>query len=409
MYIRRNILAFGLVELLLIVALAFGTGFAQAPNGEVLCGDLDEADCEILVNSQETMSTVESMSFDSEGQFTVNVDGLAITVEMLMDGSYAADTGALMSMMGTNSEMMDMLDNPEAMAEMMNMYGEVLNAVTADVNMSVALPAFLLGPDVPGELTMQMIAEDGIFYLYAVDPETDEGEWIGLDVSNFGEEYAQLIEEAMSEMDSEDMSMEDMMGIYDSEFFTLMQDSEFWNSYVSVTRLSDEDVDGQAMAVFITEYDYASALSDERFSAALQDYINTIFSLMEEDMAMDESDMTPEDVAGFFSDLTQTLLGNMEMQQVVWIGLDDGYVYHSEMFYTIEIDMEALATIIEEFSGEPVDMSEMGFRTMTLSVTFMTDASNFNEPVEVEAPEGVEIIDIFEEMMSDMDMGMMNG
>lgn len=404
---RRKTLALGLIELLLIVALAFGTGFGQAPNGEVLCGDLDDADCEILQNSQETMSTVESMSFVGEGAFTINIDGLAITIDMNMDSSYAADAGALMAMQNDPEAMLGMMDNPEAMQEMMTMYGEVLNEITAQMNISINLPGFLLGSDAPNEINLQMVAEDGIFYLYAEDFESGTGEWIGLDMSNFGEEYAAIMEEAMADLDNEEMNMEDFMAIYDNELMALMGDTEFWNDYVTVTRLSDEDVAGQAMAVFITEYDYAGALNDDRLTDALGDYMDSIFAMLEEDMATAEAEITPEELTEFFSELTQTLLGNMEMQQVVWVGLDDSYVHHSEATYIIEMDIEALAQVIEDFSGEPVDMSDMGFRTMTFSMTFMTDASNFNEPVEVEVPTDVEIVDPFEEMSADM--GILDG
>lgn len=392
------------IVLILIIALGFGGVFPQSPSGGVLCGDLDVADCEILENSKETMSSISSMAVVSESAYTINVDGLALTLDATLSGAYSGDLVGLMEMQTNPAANADMLNDSEAMSEYLATYGDFINGITADMDMSIGLPAFLLGPDVPSEINIELIADGGVIYLYAEDFDTGEGEWVGLDLSNFSESYTEIMAEALADMGTEDFPLNDFSGIYDSEYMSLMQNPEFWNNYVEVTRLSDEDLDGQAMAVFIIEYDYAGAFSDERFANALEEYMTAIFAMSGDDMNMDDADFTLDDITSFYTDLMQVLLGSMEMQEVRWVGLEDGYTHHTETIYTLELDMDALAQTIEEFSGEPMDMTDMGFQTLALTMSVMTDMSDFDEALEVEAPEGVELIDPFAEMMSDMDM-----
>lgn len=380
-------MVFRMMSVLLVVILLFGgaagSAFAQDA-GPVLCGDLSEADCAIVEQSNAAMHAVTSSAFalDLDMALTVSdpeFEGFEFA--LAMDGAAGADPATLEPFMALQPKdmagMMDMMDiAPEMLAAL-------LQGVDADVVLELDLPAELLMEMgmVDGMPPLELLMVDGVvyFYLGAFMPEGDDSmpPWMGIDLAAMTEGiFAMMEDEAMMEEMPSDMM--DFQAMFDNEALWAMYDPEFYNQFVSIERIADDEIDGQPMAVFQMDFDYAGMFASEEYQAMFSDYMAAIMEMQGESM-----DEMPDN----FMDIVATMMDGMVMTMEQWIGLEDSYIHLFSMDMAFDMDFQAMAEMMpeEDMSDAPEEFS------MEFSMTM--ESSDFNVPVEVVAPEGAQVID----------------
>jgi hypothetical protein len=332
----------------------------------ILCGDLAEADCAIIVESGMAMVELNSATFDfdlnlafSGIEFSPGME--SFEMRMAGEGALAADLSKMAALQPGSAE---------DMATMFSMFPEtfvdLVKSVEGEATLRIELPEDL-AMGLP-KLTLDLIMTEGVLYadIGAISG-AQEPTWMGLDL---GAMYGALFDEAFA-----DTTMMDEM--FSSSFFTNLYDPGFLNRFVTVTRLDDVEGMGQTLAVFETSYDYGAMFSDEAFMDGFRDYMESFAGAQGESMDM-EFDQMMEMVAALLSDISFSTTQS--------IGMADHYVHSSGFDMVMNIDFGAMVAMMGEMPDE--DMPERFEITLNAEVNL----SGFNEPVRVTAPEDAEVI-----------------
>lgn len=369
-----------LLVLVVLLSLPIGSALGQGGEYPVFCGDLSADDCAILEQAQLAMLEVSSSAVNM--QMDMAMVGMedandSFSMSLLVDGAFAADPELMANFGHTPS--------PEAMSEMMAegmaVVGEMLTGVQGEASLELVLPAELAAEaGIPMDtLATELKMVDGVLYAnleMLIPAEAMEGSemqmpaWIGLDLAGM---YEMMGEMPMDEFDGD---MADMQELFASEELAALYDYEAWGEFMTVTRLEDAEVDGQAMAVFNMVLDYEAIFSSEAFEEAFTAYMNKVM-----EMQGDEAEELPEN----FMEVMQAMMAGMSVEMNQWIGLEDSYIHHFDMDFTFVIDPETIAAI------EPEAAEDMP-SNFSMTMSMVMDSSAFNEPIEVIAPEGAQVI-----------------
>lgn len=329
---------------LLVVVLALGISVVGAQESTVFCGDLSADDCNLLVKSSDVMGTLQTVTFDFDvafemGGFEISPGMDSIVLGMNGDGALNTDFTSLEDFQGR-------------------------------LSMAIVAPDELLGEGMP-ELAFDLLMVDGILYLDAGPLMGMQGMsmWMGMDLTT-------LLEESLG------MSMEDLMGMEDMGEMDLsgmegMDQSEF----TTITRLADEQVMGQTVAVFETTLDFGGVFSSEAFSGIYAEVMAQALAMQGMDMDTMGMDMDA------FMEMMGTMFEDMELSTQQWVGLEDYYMHTGSLYMDMTLDMNALAAAMDL----PADPTMPDSITMTLGGEL--NLHNFNEPLDIVAPEGAQIID----------------
>ncbi len=379
MTLRKKLI--GLLVLTMMLSLPLLSGTVSAQDGLLsYCGELSADDCALLQQAGDAMGSLDSASFDiSTTMYMFATSDTTDEVEMSFDfaGRVAADFSAF-----------DLLDADASLLEMMMMmedgmmaYGEAMETMQGEFVITADFPEDL-GEDAEledGSLEMRIV--DGVLYLYVAEFEdTDvDADWAGLDLGEF-------FEEAVAEMDTDEMDMDELEledlaeleAFFDNDFFAYINSDEFLAEFVTVERLDDEEVDGQTVAVFETTVDYTDALYNRDFQEGL---VNWMMALAEQDP---DAGLERGEVELLIF-LMISLIDEAEFTTVQWVGVDDHYVYYSTMDFNFVLDFALLSDFGEDAGELP---SSLGIE-MSVEATM----GDFNEPVEVEVPADVEMVD----------------
>jgi hypothetical protein len=363
-----------ILALLVLVSLPLGSALAQG-GPPVFCGDLPEADCDILRQSQAVMLTVESGALDLAMEFSLSgvevmpgVESLAVS--LLGEGVFDLNLEAV----GDLSALWAMQDmTEEELAELMSTFVEtfiaLLRAVSFDAAFELVLPDELramVPSDAPEDLVLDMVMVDGVLYAnvgaFLPPSATETSPWMGLDIAT---RYEGLFEE---------MGQTPEMANF---IFDMMTDPDLMNTFLSIQRL--DDMGGNA--VFETTMDYAALFANEAFAAALEDYMMSVVAMEGEELTAEHEAMMAQMVP-----MLQQLYSGLDISIVQWIGLDDYYVHHTEMAMVFDLDFGALAAFLPEEEREDLPDS------FTLGFNLAMDLDAINEPVDVAAPEDAQLI-----------------
>ena len=372
------------ILIVLLFALVPGAALAQGP--DVYCGSLSEADCNLLVDSQQAMNTLTSSAFDLNAGFSMSSseefapDVNAFAFNMSGNGAVAADLSALADLQGMDPEqMMGMLDT------LPQMIADLLRGVTGEATFDISLPAELMtDAPIPSELTLNLLGTDGVLYVdlrsllpaAAVEQEGMPA-WIGLDLAG-------MYETIFQQMPA--MPMDEMQGMLDASGFAQMMTPDMLNQFVLIERGPDETVDGQAVAVFNTTLDYEAMFSSDAFQQVMDQYMQSILEMQ---------GASAEDLPDNFGEIMAGMMSGMQVSVSEWIGLDNSLLRHFDMNMAYTLDPAAIAAL----SGGEADQADIPDFALAANVT--VDLSDFNAPVEVTAPEGAQVINPMM-MMPDM-------
>ena len=359
--------------LMLMALLAVPLSGALAQGGPpVFCGDLSPEDCEILTQSQAAMTALESVAFDLEMTFSASGEGLdlpegaeSFTMLIGAEGALAFDPEMIAALQSFAE------DPASLMANLSEVYGDLLRSFSGNVTLNMALPPEMMADVMPGmeSLALELRMAEGVFYvnvgsLMPAESGSQMPSWIGVDVATL---YQNMLAESMA-------SAGDMEELFSSDLFSSMYDPEFLGQFVTISRLGDEEMMGQTMAVFHTSLDYAALIASDAFA----DYLAAVIAMQGE---------AAQDMPENFDEIMAAIVGGLSVESTQWIGLDDYYVHHVEVDMAFSMDPALLAELAPEEKAGDLP----GPFTLTFDLT--GDLSDFNEPVEVTIPENAQVID----------------
>ncbi len=339
-----------LVLMMLVMLLMPLAGVSAQSNGQSIdyCAMIAEPDCQILVKNEAVMAEVHALAFEMGMSLHLLTPSEGGDIQMLLTGggSFAVNPEVASALEGM--EGMDAADS-EAMMAMMD---SLLTGIEGELALLLTQTTTDdTGAEEVSTVPINLVMENGVyaFDMAALGEASGEDmmgmegmEWFGLDLTGAAE----------SMMENPDLASQfgmesDMSGMMDMDYSELAE-------AMTITRLPDEEMNGAAVAVFETAIDYGAML--EMFDLAA---MYAMMGLGQEEM--DAAAVTTESL----KDAVITVREH--------IGLEDFYTYSITVFLDDDIAVE--------------DMD-----TLSMSLTFSMDLSDFNAPVDVEIPEDAVIL-----------------
>ncbi|MDE2821390.1 MAG: hypothetical protein OXI40_16790 [Chloroflexota bacterium] len=320
-----------------VLALAPVVGAQTDQTSHVICGDLAEADCQILRDNKTVMDAVSSFAFGMS--MTLDYAGLddsyAMSLSVDGQGGFAIAPEALAGVLALEEQLNNSsgLSLPEDAIAQLDAF---IAGLTGEIRADIQLAADGESSDIP----LHLLMKDGVIVFGAgalgelMDQPMEGMDWIGLDANG------------MMSLLASDPDMTDLLGIGAEQ--ELPADAGSWadveEAATTITRLADSEVNGLAVAVFES-------------SLEMNHFADMVVEAYQGTTALDAAE-----IAAMRQQLENATL-NMRQS----IGLSDHYTYRTEL--SMEMD----------------GASEM-------SMALILDQSDFNEPVIVEIPQDAFIL-----------------
>jgi hypothetical protein len=342
-----------LLTLILSVAPLASVNAQSLAEGFDYCLFLPADDCQILVQSTEVMSEVGSFAFDMSLVYDIAIEGGNLGID---DLSFGIDGSGLLALdVETFNKYKDLaMSDPAAyMDQLPTILDGLLSGVEGEIYLEVSLPdilAMMTGGTT--EIPLNLLMKDGVYVIDVASLEEALGQdpsgmdWTGIDLNG-------AFESLMSDVDLSSLggdAMADGMPEFDME---MLQDA------ITIERLDDSNIDGTSVAVFEMVVDYGSLLA----SSDMMDMLESVYG----EAGMDQDTI----------DTTLSMLDEIEIVVLQYIGLDDFYTYRMEMSMDFAIDGELL--------GDPT-MDSISF-----DIGMWFEMSDFNTPVDIQLPEDATI------------------
>ncbi|RIK42331.1 MAG: hypothetical protein DCC55_09175 [Chloroflexi bacterium] len=383
-----------MLVLLLVALLAFPTGsvFAQelpAP----FCGQLSEADCDILVMSQEAQ--LDATSYTSSVDATTTIVGIPglpaeeLVFSWVQDTVIHMDPEIMRRMVELQTQGAEaMMENFE---ELMELTVELYRTLGVDVMINFTMPAEIAdtlamqsGVDVPEELDFHVILKDGFGYISTeglefIDPSLPEmADWIGIDLAGMVEMGV-----AQSTASQDPAQREAMMqSMAFSSMFSSDEVRDLLEDFVLVERLDDDEVGGTEVAVFETGFDFAGFLASPGFWTLVEENLDTI-------NAMSDTDLTAQELQQARMAITflgPALLQGLQLSSTASIGLDNYYPYAQMVDFSW--DLSDLLSFAATTGALPPGSPTRALISLEIDAT----SADFDNAPEIEAPEDALVI-----------------
>lgn len=387
---HKNLLMVLLLSALMLCST--GTVLAQdlpAP----FCGDLSEADCEILQASQDAQLEVTSSTSSLEMMAAVaGIPGLPadeLVFNWVQDATLHMDPEVMMAMIELQ------MAGPEAMAEDMeglaDLTVEMYRTMDLDAEVALTLPeeiAALIsaqaGIEVPAELMVHVILKDGFGYIATedlafIDPSLPTmGEWFGIDLAGAVEMgFAQ----SMSEQDAaSQQAMMQSMAV--GSLFSSEEVRGLLEDFVTAERVGDDEVAGTEVAVFESGFDFAGFLASPGFWSLIAENLDAINAMTE--MQLTEAELQQAQMGMTF--LGPALLQGLNFSSTTSIGLEDNLPYAQTIDFAW--DLSSLLSFAASTGALPAGSPSEASINLEIDST----SSDYNSAPEVEAPEDAVII-----------------
>lgn len=314
--------AFLTVLVILLVSL---TGVqADSTDRADLCGDLPAADCQVLIDNESVMNSLNSFAFVMSMNLDVSGEE-PMRLELQGGGAFALGDEALQAANEMSQSVADV--DMSALIELLltSLEGEIwLDLQTAST-------------EGPTDLELSLRLKDGVIFVGAEVLEALTGESAS-GMEAFGIDLNDALGEMLEESGA--MPATDMSDMKEAEA-----------AATTIERLPDSEVNGVAVAVFEMDID-----------------LNALLSLVSaEELAAATNDLDDADSAEGLIEAIN--VSEFAVRQ--YIGLDDKYTYRMKM----SLDM----SMAFEDEGEAIDWA------MVMGMNI--DLSDFGEPVVVEIPE----------------------
>ncbi|RPJ22989.1 MAG: hypothetical protein EHM35_17730, partial [Planctomycetaceae bacterium] len=322
------------------------TVFGQDAGPQAHCNGLSEADCQILNDSMAAMQGVTSFAvpaWSAEANLSAGPESMRIAAS----GQAAAVLPqSLMSLM-TQAQGMDVTNLQPLIGVYEQLNSEMLMQILQEMGLYLAVDS--LEVEAPGQnlwVSTDIIYKDEGFYVRLESPNGAES-WFGdmLEVTPDDQaEFDASIAEALADLQSE----ETQQALAQLSEFSALSDkfNDLVNQYIVTARGADEDLNGQAMAVFSTTFDLKALLSDPTLPALVIELLHH--------PALASMDAETEDLTNVTESQIQFVLmtANMLVKEFTytteqWIGLDDQYLHKLAMTGSLNIDLSLLGADAE--------------------------------------------------------------
>jgi hypothetical protein len=376
-----------IVFVLIVLLLVSSAALAQN-DMTTFCGDLSEADCSLLTQSQEAMKSLSSAAFDLEANVIVTgVPEAQGDLTFVLTGS-GAYSGTPMDMSSMSME--DMQDP----AAMMAAGVEALRSVDGDLSLTLNLPEAVVAQaeNVPESITLELRLVDGVGYLNAETLAPLMGNnagqmsqmgftgWVGLDIAG--------LLEAMMEQNPQMFDGMHMPG-FDPSMYQQFSDPSMFAQYVTITRTDDGAGD---TATFETTVDLAAMFTSPAFQ-----------EMMQQQMDMQGANLSEERIQQTM-DALQAMYADSVVTSTTTIDVATGHVTSSSLH--LSFDTAAMMNMAMMEATPEAGMEMTTAPTFTLDATI--NLSQFNEVEDITAPEDANVIP-FESILGMMSSGMMGG
>ena len=365
------------------------------------CGELTEADCQLLTDSQDVMRGVSSM------EMSLGVNASVAGIPDVADEDMVFDMNTDMTLHfdpALNEQLRAMaLRSPEELLATQEEFGQLIVDLYATMamrlEMDMSMPKLLRdaieqdeGVILPATIPVAIRMVNGYLYIDmdtladsfpelrdAMASDGIQG-WVGMDLA--GQLRQDLLSSGVASDASAMQSLQ--LGVV---FNQLMADEAMRNllePHVTVERLDDEVRDGAPVAIFRTTIELGDMVSNPNFTRLLRQAAESMIA------ASGERVDSQELGAGI---LAVQLLANVlarayEFEVVQSVGVDTPYVYDYSIY--LQLDLSGLLALAA-MGGEELPPELSGAQPV---FTFDMNASYgaFNDAPAVEAPENAQIL-----------------
>lgn len=382
-----------LVWILLVAVLALmpaGALFAQdAP--PVLCGDLEAEDCEILETAAAADSEVTEASYDFEINFELS-DIPELPFEQLafnwvQQATYVTDP-ALSDKITAYVETLD----ADAMGDV-SVLSDVLSMVIGGVDTQQAFVITLadetasllsseMGMPIPTEFGLEYALIDGVIYVNVSDLAEFIPELAGMPFQGWvGTELAPILDLVLAEVAADPEAMAAMGPIGAAiaggmgSASTASGQPEAFDQFVSVTRLDDDEIDGEPVAVFETVFDFVEFASSPEFIEYVKEQV-AMAEMMGAD-APSEADI--EEMEEMMPQIAPMVFEGLNYSLRQAIGEESGY--------TLETD-----SLMEWDLSSVMAMADAGDSSAYFGFSMETNTYDQNNVGSIEPPEGAFVV-----------------
>ena len=360
----RKLALIALLALLCLGGVGYGAVFAQGTTPTPFCGDLSDADCAIMTQSQEAMRGLDSVTFDLD--FNVNISNVPNMREPLAFN--LTGSGGFSGLSALRDDMNQMMTT--AMTDPSALIVSVLQNFNGELALTLNLPATAQQAGAPASITLETRLVDGVGYVN-LDPlqpllnqPTLQG-WYGLDLAG-------LVSAVLQQMP--DLFTQAMPNGFDPmQYAEQFQNPEFLSSFMSIERTDDGS---GSVATFDLNFDFGALAS----SSAFQD-------MMRQQMQAQGTSLTEAEMGQAVAVSTQMLKGiTMTIQED--ISTDDNFVLSESG--TMSFDLQGMMTAISAMT--PGSKSTAGQPVPNIDVDFTLNFDNFNDAPVVTAPEDATVV-----------------
>lgn len=265
----------GLLLILLVLLTVSGAALAQ-DTPPVFCGDLSEADCALLEQSQTAMMGLTTAAADFNVDVLIEGDGQSIPITLAGSGAFSG-----FDRMDHELDLGDMTELPDITPML-----EALRGFSGDLALTLTVPEDLAEDMPTNSVTLELLLVDGIGYInfeplkpFMQDSDMELDGWGGLDIASLIEEvYKQITPEMLA-----DFGQSGEMFAVPVDSMAQFEDPAFIEQYISITRTDDGS---GATATFETTVDLAGLMKDP----AMQDLIREQMVAQAEAQGDDVSD-----------------------------------------------------------------------------------------------------------------------
>jgi hypothetical protein len=353
----------------------FGGVAAAQDMPTTFCGKLSDADCGILTDSAAAMRGLHSAAFNF--QLDVGLTNIPegtpsdIHFRLTGDGAYAVDPEALSALMLSPAEMMQNMDKMPQILE------DAIKAISADATLVFFLPQNLPDMDrpLPEKVGLSLRMVDGFGYanldkLAELDTTGDLPHgWVGVDLVDF----------LRKAMDSQAGAMSSVPGMgANMDMMSAFTDPEFMNTYMTVTRADDTNVDGQSAAVFTQTIDLGALFSSDEFQKMMRDQFQSLTG------STGSSGLSEKDLDSIMA-IYSTLFKGFVVNATQTIGLEDHFVRQVSVNLDWALDFSSMAA---SFGGSTTTKTP----PINISLSLQAGLSQFNNAPEITAPDNAVIM-----------------
>ncbi len=382
-----------LVAVLLVCitwTVASTSAFAQEPM--LACGELSEEDCGVLMDGM--MATMGLSSVTTDGYVSILFENVpdapvsTIPVDLFATTMSSVDPMAAMAVMELEQTVME--NTEEQLPTMLEASADVYESATivSDIELVTSEEVAqaiseLSGLAIPETIAISggVVDNLGFVNLDEIAPLIPDPAWSEALMGWHAVNIVEIIEEIAAEAEAsgamamEATAEEELNGMVAA---MVMGNSEPFRDFLTVERLDDTEMDGQAVAVFETSVDFAALLASPLFQELVMTQMEAEGDMTDAQMAELEATLQ---MVGF---MAPVLVEGLEASTIRTVGLDDGYLHSAETYFLW--DLSSLSTLAELVGASDATDFIDSTNPPLVSVEVVTNYSGYGEPVEAELP-----------------------